>query len=73
MVAQMVKSLPATWETQVRSVSQTPWRREWQPTLVFLPEEFHGQWNLGSSWGHGKSDTTEWLTHTCIDIYVCMS
>ena len=20
-----------------------PWRREWQPTLVFLPGEFHGQ------------------------------
>ena len=20
--------------------------REWQPTLVFLPGEFHGQWSL---------------------------
>ena len=20
-----------------------PWRREWQPTPVFLPREFHGQ------------------------------
>ena len=19
-----------------------PWRKEWQPTLVFLPEEYHG-------------------------------
>ena len=24
-------------------VGQISWRREWQPTLVFLPEEFHGQ------------------------------
>ena len=24
-------------------VWKTPWRRKWQPTLVFLPGEFHGQ------------------------------
>jgi len=31
-----------------------PWRREWLPTPVFLPEEFHGQRNLAgySPWGH---------------------
>ena len=23
-----------------------PWRRKWQPTLVFLPGKFHGQQNL---------------------------
>ena len=23
-----------------------PWRREWQPTPIFLPGEFHGQWSL---------------------------
>ena len=23
-----------------------PWRREWQPTPVFLPGEFHGQRSL---------------------------
>ena len=23
-----------------------PWRREWQPTTVFLPKEFHGQRSL---------------------------
>ena len=23
-----------------------PWRREWLPTLVFLPREFHGQRSL---------------------------
>ena len=29
------------------------WSRKWQPTPVFLPGEFHGQWSLGgySPWG----------------------
>ena len=37
LLAQMVKSLPAVWETWIRSLSQEdPWRREWQPTPVFL-------------------------------------
>ena len=37
------------------------WRREWQPTTVFLPGEFHGQRSLEgySTWGHKESDTTE--------------
>ena len=29
----------------VRKIS---WRRKWQPTPVFLAEEFHGQWSLAS-------------------------
>ena len=35
--------------------------RKWQPTLVFLPRESHGQRNLVSysTWGHKESDTTE--------------
>ena len=51
---QMVKNLPAIWETWVRS----PWRRAWQPTPVFLPGEFHGQSNLEgySPWSRIKSD-----------------
>ena len=42
-------------------VGKIPWRRKWQPTLVFLPGEFHGQRNLAgySSWGLKVSDTTE--------------
>ena len=38
-----------------------PWRRKWQPTLVFLPGEFHGQRSLmGYSFGgHKELDTTE--------------
>ena len=43
---------------------EDPWRREWQPTLVFLLGEFHGQRSLAgySPWGHKESDTTEELT-----------
>ena len=41
-----------------------PGRREWLPTPVFLPGEFHGQRSLVgfSLWGHIESDTTEQLT-----------
>ena len=43
-----------------------PQRREWQPTPVFLPEEFHGQRSLVvySPQGHKELDMTKWLTHT---------
>ena len=35
-------------------VRKIPWRREWQPTPVFLPQEFHGQKSLAgySPWDH---------------------
>ena len=36
-----------------------PWRREWLPTPVFWPGEFHG---LCSPWGCQESDMTEWLS-----------
>ena len=37
------------------------WRRKWQPTAVFLPGEFQGQWSLVGYylWGCTESDTTE--------------
>ena len=42
-------------------VGKIPWKREWQPTPVFLPGEFHGQKSLVdySPWGHEVWDTTE--------------
>ena len=47
LVAQMVKNLPAMQETWVRSLDQEdPLEKEWQPTLLFLPGEFHGQRSL---------------------------
>ena len=38
-----------------------PWRREWLPTPIFLPREFHGQRRLEGygQWGRKESDTTE--------------
>ena len=45
-------------------VGNIPWRRKWQPTPVFLSGVLRGQRSLAdcSSWGHKKSNTTEWLT-----------
>ena len=45
-------------------VGKIPWRREWLPTPVFLPGEFHEQRNLVgySPWGRKESDMTEELT-----------
>ena len=46
-----IKNLPANAE-DVREAGSTlglgrsPWRRKWQPTPVFLPEESHGQRSL---------------------------
>ena len=47
-------------------VGKFPWRRAWQPTLVFWPGESHGQRSLlgYSPWGHKESDTTEQLSLT---------
>ena len=47
-------------------VGHMPWRREWQPTPVFLSGEFRGQRNLASysSWGHKELDIAEQLTYT---------
>ena len=48
------------------------WRREWQPTPVFMPGEFHEQRNnngLYRPWGHRESDMTEQLTPIFINIH----
>ena len=58
----MVKNLPVMQETWVQSLGlQDPWRREWLPTPVLLPREFHGQSNLVdySPWARKELDTTE--------------
>ena len=42
LVAQLVKNLPAMWETRVRSgVGKIPWRQEKLPPPVFWREECH--------------------------------
>ena len=47
-----------------RWVEKTLWRRQWQPTPVFLAWESHGQRSLEgkSPWGCKESDTPERLT-----------
>ena len=44
--------------------------KHWQPTLVLLPGESHGQRSLVgySSWGRKESDTTEWLHFMMIKV-----
>ena len=48
-------------------VVKIPWKREWLPTQVFLPGEFHGQRSLEgySPWGRKGSNMTglERLNH----------
>ena len=57
-----------TQETQVQSLSlENPWRRKWQPTLVFLTLKSHGQRSLViySLWSCKESNKTEHVqTHT---------
>ena len=60
MVAQLVKNMPAMWETWVQSLDwKITWRREWPPTPIFWPGEFHG---LYIPWGCKELDTTEQLS-----------
>ena len=64
-MAQTVKNLPAMQGTQVQPlVWKDPWRKEWQPTTVFLPEETHRQRSLAGyvPWGCIGLGTTEQLT-----------
>ena len=64
-MAQHVKNPLAMQETQVQFLGwEDPWRREWLPTPVLLPGEFHGQRSLAgySPFGLKESDTTEQLT-----------
>ena len=45
-------------------VGKLPWRRAWQSTTLFLPEELDGQRSLAdySPWGCKELDTTEGLS-----------
>ena len=50
-------------------VGKIPWRRAWQPTLVFLPGE--SPWTEETPtdpWGHKESDTTEHIQILTLDI-----
>ena len=65
--AQKVKNPPTSRRPRFDPwAGQIPWRMEWQPTPLFLPEEFHGQRRLVgySPWTHKESGTTKQVTHT---------
>ena len=56
-------------------VGKIPWRRKWQPTLVFLPEKVHGKQNLAgySPWSRKESDTTkQQQKHSLLIIGACL-
>ena len=48
-------------------MGKIPWRRKWQLTPVFFPEESHGQRSLAgySPWGLKELETTEATWHAC--------
>ena len=53
----MVKNLPAMQEIQVRSLGwEDPLGILWEPTLVFLPGEFHGQRSLAGYSPRGRKE-----------------
>ena len=48
------KKLSQHWKA---TILQQLWRREWQPTLAFLPGKSHGQRRLAwGPWGHKELD-----------------
>ena len=57
-MAEMVKNLPAMWETWDQNI---PWRRQRLHIPVFWPGEFRGQRSLAgySPWGLKQLETTE--------------
>ena len=59
LVAQLVKNQQYGRPGFYPWLGKISWRREWLPTPVFWPGEFHG---LCSPWGHKESDMTEWLS-----------
>ena len=61
LAAHMVKNLPQCRRPRFDPwVSKIPWRREWQPTAVFLPGEFQGQRSL-AGYSHGVTKSWTWL------------
>ena len=68
------KNRPAIQEIHIDSwFRKIPSRREWLPSSVFLPVEFHEQKSLAGyhPWGHKELDTIEQLTfyslfHLCL-------
>ena len=67
LVAQLVKNLPAMWETWV-CIGKIPWRRAWQPSRVFLPGE--SPWTEEPGGGAVDGVTKNW---TQLSTYIFIS
>ena len=68
LVAQLVKNLPAMWETWAWSLGwEDPLEKGKATHYSILAWRFHG---LCSSWGHKESDTTERLSLTHISTWL---
>ena len=63
---QMIENLPAAWETRVQSLGQeNPLVKEWLPTPVFFPVEFHGSEEPGRLQSTGSQRVgNDWATNT---------
>ena len=67
----MVKNLLAMWEIQVQSLHwEDPLRREWLPTSVFLPGEFHGHRSLVSYSPHIHKENVVCIIYIYIYMYI---
>ena len=69
-VAQMVKNpTNAKDPDSIPELGRSLWRREWQPTAVFLHGEFHGQRSLVgyTPWGHKELDMAK---HACKRVHI---
>ena len=72
LVAQLVKIPPQCRKARFSPwVGKIPWRREWLPTPVFLPGEFHGQGSMKGyffPWSRKELDMTERLTSSACQL-----
>ena len=62
------------WATSLWLFTSMHWRRKWQPTPVFLPEESQVRGSLVGCrlWDRTESDTTDVTQYIYIYIYICM-
>ena len=61
------------WATSLSLFTFMHWRRQWQPTPVFLPGESQGQGSLVGCrlWGRTESDTLKWLSSIAGKAFAC--
>ena len=48
----------------IPGLERSPWRREWQPTSVFMPGKSHGQRSL-AGYVHGVTKRHDWSNLAC--------